>query len=211
MCMSLNKFQKEYLLSGSADKTVRIWDLEELSCKATYADLHTDKVQAVKWNEINESIFLSGSYDSKINIVDVRSQKGSQVYKLDKGAKDIESAIWHPKMEQNFVVSTESGQVFGYDTRMPKDPIFRLDAHKKACSSVSFSPHINNMMATVSVDQVVKVWDINVAAGEQPKLISKKKPDQGELFSVRFYEDIPWVLAAGGSKGQLCIWDTEED
>lgn len=73
MCMSLNKFQKEYLLSGSADKTVRIWDLEELSCKATYADLHTDKVQAVKWNELNESIFLSGSYDSKINIVDVRS------------------------------------------------------------------------------------------------------------------------------------------
>jgi len=75
MCLSLNKFQNEYLLSGSADKTVRIWDLEELSSKATYASLHTDKVQAVKWNEINEAIFLSGAYDGKINIVDVRSDK----------------------------------------------------------------------------------------------------------------------------------------
>lgn len=32
----------------------------------------------------------------------------------------------------------------------------------------------------------------------------------GELFSLSFYKDIPWVLAAGGSKGELAIWDTEE-
>ena len=25
------------------------------------------------------------------------------------------------------------------------------------------------------------------------------------------YKDIPWVLAAGGSNGELAIWDTEED
>ena len=25
------------------------------------------------------------------------------------------------------------------------------------------------------------------------------------------YKDIPWVLATGGSKGELAIWDTEED
>lgn len=33
----------------------------------------------------------------------------------------------------------------------------------------------------------------------------------GELFNVSFYKDIPWVLAAGGSKGELAIWDTEEN
>ena len=25
------------------------------------------------------------------------------------------------------------------------------------------------------------------------------------------YADIPWVLATGGQKGELAIWDTEED
>ena len=44
MSLSLNQFEREYLLSGSADKTVRVWDLEEAQCKATYSDLHTDKV-----------------------------------------------------------------------------------------------------------------------------------------------------------------------
>jgi periodic tryptophan protein 1 len=54
MCMSLNPFQKEYLLSGSADMTVRVWDLDDIQCKATYTTLHTDKVQAVRWNRHNE-------------------------------------------------------------------------------------------------------------------------------------------------------------
>ena len=34
--------------------------------------------------------------------------------------------------------------------------------------------------------------------------------DQGELFSMRFCDDIPWVLACGGSKGEIAIWDTSE-
>ena len=38
----------------------------------------------------------------------------------------------------------------------------------------------------------------------------KKELKQGELFSVQFYDDIPWVLAAGGSKGEVAVWDTEE-
>lgn len=34
---------------------------------------------------------------------------------------------------------------------------------------------------------------------------------QGDLFSVQMYADIPWVLATGGQKGEVAIWDTEED
>lgn len=44
MCLSLNPHQNEYLASGSADKTVRVWDIDELACKIAYQDLHTDKV-----------------------------------------------------------------------------------------------------------------------------------------------------------------------
>ena len=50
MSLSLNPFQLEYLASGSADCTVRIWDLEELTCKATFTNLHKNKVQLVRWN-----------------------------------------------------------------------------------------------------------------------------------------------------------------
>ena len=38
-----------------------------------------------------------------------------------------------------------------------------------------------------------------------------KDMKQGDLFSVQMYADIPWVMATGGQKGELAIWDTEED
>lgn len=65
------------------------------------------------------------------------------------------------------------------------------------------------MLATVGADQICKVWDVNHAP--EPKLVSSRDLKQGELFSVQFYSDIAWVLAAGGSKGEVAIWDTEED
>jgi len=54
MSLSLNPFQSEYLASGSADSTVKIWDLEELQCKANLPNLHKNKVQLVRWNSKNE-------------------------------------------------------------------------------------------------------------------------------------------------------------
>jgi WD40 repeat protein len=67
------------------------------------------------------------------------------------------------------------------------------------------------MMATCSVDEYVKIWDISNNGGTEPKLAGyKKMSTMGELFTVSFYKDIPWVLAAGGSKGEVAVWDTEE-
>ena len=69
------------------------------------------------------------------------------------------------------------------------------------------------MMVTVGTDKKCKVWDIANQNGSkfEPVLIGKRDMNQGMLFSVQTYADIPWVLAAGGSSGQLAIWDLEED
>jgi periodic tryptophan protein 1 len=67
------------------------------------------------------------------------------------------------------------------------------------------------MMATCSTDEYIKIWDIAHNNGTEPKLIGHKKTTMGELFSLSFYKDIPWVLAAGGSKGEVAVWDTEEN
>jgi hypothetical protein len=33
----------------------------------------------------------------------------------------------------------------------------------------------------------------------------------GQLFTCSFYPNAPYLLAAGGSKGMLAIWDISED
>jgi len=42
-------------------------------------------------------------------------------------------------------------------------------------------------------------------------MIFEKQMRAGELFTVEFYEDDPFVLACGGTKGQLAVWDLEEN
>ena len=174
MCLSLNKIQKEYLASGSEDSTVRIWDLDDLKCKATFDKLHKDKVQAVRWNPLNDKILLTAGFDSRINVLDVRDQASLVKTKIPKSAMDVEQANWHPTMEHNFAVSTESGLVLGYDSRNMSDPVFSLQAHQKACSNVAFSPHIANMMATCSTDGTVKIWDAAANGGAQPSEMGKR-------------------------------------
>ena len=157
---------------------------------------------------------MTGGYDRVVNVADVRERPvgaNALKFRLKKEVKDLESGAWHPFSETNFAITTESGIVLGYDTRKPDAPVFEIKAHEKACSNLSFSPHFPNMMATCSVDEYVKVWDIANAGGADPKLVGYKKMNtMGELFTVSFYKDIPWVLAAGGSKGEVAVWDTEE-
>lgn len=182
MSISLNPHQQEYLASGSADKTVRIWDLDELECKAVYSSIHSDKVQVVRWNRINEQVLLTGAYDHKLNILDVRDQSSALSFKLPSAAKDIESAQWHYTMEHNFVVSTESGMVFGFDTRKFKEPVFSFQAHSKACSNAAFSPHVPTMLATVGTDKLCKIWDISHTSDDgklAPKCVAKRDMEQG--------------------------------
>ncbi|NES08242.1 MAG: hypothetical protein F6K22_39030 [Okeania sp. SIO2F4] len=52
------------LVSGSADKTIRLWELETGKLKRTF-DGHTDKVWAVAWSQDGKT-FASGSADKTI-------------------------------------------------------------------------------------------------------------------------------------------------
>ena len=67
------------------------------------------------------------------------------------------------------------------------------------------------MMATSSIDGSVKVWDISANGGLKPQEIGSRHMKQGELFSMNFCNDIPWVLASGGNNGELAVWDVSEN
>lgn len=211
MCLSLNPLQQEYLASGSEDQTVRIWDLDDLQCKAWYPNLHTDKVQAVRWNPVNDQILLTAGYDRKINIVDVKAAGAALSTIIPKSVEDIEQAVWHPRVEHSFALCTEGGFVLGYDTRRLEAPVFKLQAHTRPVSGLSFSPHFPNMMATSSLDGTVKVWDIQANEGAKPEVVGSRHMKQGDLYSMSFSNDIPWVMASGGNKGEVAVWDCSEN
>lgn len=160
----------------------------------------------VRWNRKNEQTLLTAGYDGVVNVIDVRGNTTWNRTTLAKNIyKDIESAQWHPSSEHNFIVTTESGHIIGFDDRRLAEPVFNIHGHRKACSSASFSPHIPSMLVSVGTDKVCKVWDISAnptsSGSFEPVCVSEKNMKQGDLFTVQMYADIPWVLATGGQNG----------
>nr|AIZ68146.1 WD40 repeat-like superfamily protein [Ornithogalum saundersiae] len=206
--LSWNKEFRNVLASASADKSVKVWDLEKKKCVAT-AKHHTDKVQAVAWNRHSPSLLLSGSFDRSVVTMDCRNiENPSNRWSIE---ADVESLAWDPHNEHCFVVSLDNGTVQGFDVRTASSdstsgskPTFTLHAHDSAVTSVSYNLAAPNLLATGSLDKMVKLWDLS---NNQPSCVASSNIKSGRVFSISFSEDSPFLLAVGGKKGGLRVWD----
>ncbi|CAD5330019.1 unnamed protein product [Arabidopsis thaliana] len=199
--LAWNKEFRNIVASGSEDKKVKVWDVATGKCKVTM-EHHEKKVHAVAWNNYTPEVLLSGSRDRTVVLKDGRDPSNSGL-KWSTEAK-VEKLAWDPHSEHSFVVSLKDGTVKGFDTRASDlSPSFIIHAH----DSESFNIRAVQLLATGSADESVKLWDLS---NNQPSWIATNKPNAGEVFSVSFSADCPFLLAVGGSEG-LNVWDTLSD
>ncbi|KAM0712355.1 hypothetical protein Q7P37_011450 [Cladosporium fusiforme] len=211
LSLAANRQHSNLLASASADKTVKLWDLNTCTAAQSYSH-HTDKVCALSWHPTQASILLSGSYDRTIVAADMRAPDA----KVPRWGveSDVEQVKWDPLNEHIFYVSTENGILHCYDTRQlpatPEEskPTWRLQAHEKSLSSFSVNPVVPGMIATGSTDRTVKLWSVTDGAG--PSLVASRDLGVGKVFSANFGPDaeVAFRLAVAGSKGSVQVWDT---
>lgn len=84
--------------SGSADKTIRIWDIRtKEKCQAWIA-AHKEDVNVIDWNAKVQHLLVSGSDDGAIKIWDLRNFKRSEHTHehthLNKGAIGPSGVVW---------------------------------------------------------------------------------------------------------------------
>ncbi|CAN6825652.1 unnamed protein product [Brassica oleracea var. botrytis] len=220
--LAWNKEFLNILASGSADNKVKVWDVATGTCKITM-EHHTKEVQAVAWNHCSPEVLLSGSFDQTVVLKDGR-QPSHSGFKWPV-MSDVESLAWDPHCEHSFVVSLEDGTVKGFDIRTAQagsdsnlKPSFTIQAHDqdKGVSSISYNISAPNLLATGSMDKTVKLWELS---NNEPSCIASHKPKApsgnclfntaASLFgTISFSVDNPFLLAIGGSKGELHVWDT---
>ena len=64
--LSFNEKSEYVLATGSADKTIGIWDLRNLKIKLHSLAGHQDSVTSLAWHPFEEAILGSSSYDRRI-------------------------------------------------------------------------------------------------------------------------------------------------
>ncbi|GIX65687.1 WD domain, G-beta repeat containing protein [Babesia caballi] len=205
-CLSNSAHVVQLMASGSADKTVKVWDLNEAevlhslnhhssNVRIGGACFKRVQVQVVQFSPFDASLLLTASFDQTAALCDIRVCKGKTSVTLD---SEVESAVW--KDVNNIVISMENGSVVQYDIRNEKK-LWQLQAHKKACSSVQL---VDDIMVTCGLDSKAKVYKIT---GGTPTKLASKDLNSGPLFNVTGSPDDKHLMGFGGE--QLVLWDLD--
>ncbi|KAH9879052.1 hypothetical protein J1614_002487 [Plenodomus biglobosus] len=210
LSLAANRHHRNLLASSSADKTIKLWDLNTTKCAKSYT-YHTDKVCSVAWHPVESTALLSGSYDRTVVAADMRAPDAKAPrWGVE---SDVETVRWNPHDPNYFYVSTENGMIHYHDTRnAPKDPsaskpVWVLQAHDESISSFDINPIIPGFLVTGSTDKQVKLWNIQENG---PSMVVSRDLGVGRVFSTSFAPDkeVGFRLAIAGSKGAVQIWDT---
>ncbi|KAI3438030.1 hypothetical protein D9Q98_000473 [Chlorella vulgaris] len=70
-CLAFNPFNEYVVATGSADKTVALWDMRNMTSKLHLFERHDEEVFQVGWSPHNETILASSGADRRLMVWDL--------------------------------------------------------------------------------------------------------------------------------------------
>lgn len=228
LSLDWNTNAQHILASGSADHTIKLWDLNKQDTIGTYKE--GCNIQALQFHHTEESLLLSGGFDGNVLIRDCRQPNATAIrWNVSEVVERVEWC-YHT---QSIVASTSSGLIGCFEARMnAPTPVWHLQAHD-AETTFSLSRHLPGLMATGGKDGFVTLWDIrdqalqqltpemgqqlrvpqtNASEGQRvPTQIVSKNHKTGSVLGLRFHPNSPAVVGACGAKGEPLVYTITED
>lgn len=147
------------LLSGSADSTIKIWDVyHQRDLLRTFSG-HTKAVSDLSFNN-DSTRFLSGSFDRMMKLWDV--EKGVCISRFTTG-KTPHVVRFNPSVEHahEFLAGMSDKKIVQFDTRAGNEVVQEYDHHLAAINTITFVDE-NRRFMTTSDDKSLRAWDYNI-------------------------------------------------
>ncbi|KAM9899678.1 hypothetical protein OXX79_005596 [Metschnikowia pulcherrima] len=143
------QFNNKFLISGSYDSTVRIWNIDTGECVRTLSG-HSKGVRSLSFDSHK---LITGGYDSTIKVWNYRTGECISTY------RGHESTVCSVDASNRTIVSGSADstvKVWHVDTRT----CYTLRGHTECVNSVKFHEQSNTLFSA-SDDTTVRMWDLS--------------------------------------------------
>ncbi|KAG8533121.1 uncharacterized protein KY384_001904 [Bacidia gigantensis] len=172
-CLTIDRFEGRYMLSGGSDSSILLWDLESVSGTtraSTYSPVgkadktsssHKFGITQLSFYPFDSQAFLSSSYDHTLKLYATETLAVSASFNLD---SILYSHASSPIADHLLVAcASQHPAVRLVDLRSGANA-HSLAGHQGAVLSVAWSPKDEFVLASGGLDDTVRLWDIRSSA-----------------------------------------------
>ncbi|KAG8846669.1 hypothetical protein FRB91_000553 [Serendipita sp. 411] len=189
-----------HIVSGSSDRTIRLWDAETGQPLGEPLRGHSRNVSSVSFSADGRRI-VSGSVDKLIRLWDTETAQ-TLGEPLKGHSKTVGSVAFSP--DGRYIVSgSEDATIRLWDAETGQTLGPPLEGHQDTIFSVSFSPDGHRIVSS-SKDKTIRLWSTETghALGES------LRGHNGSIQSVVFSTDGRYIVSGSEDK-TIRLWDTK--
>ncbi|KAI9756602.1 MAG: hypothetical protein M4579_003780 [Chaenotheca gracillima] len=171
--LAVDRFEGRYMLSGGADSSILLWDLEQeentsksyahrpIAATARGVSSHKFGITHLSFYAFDSLAYLSSSYDHTLKISSTETLRPTASFDLD---SVIYSHALSPIADHLLVATaTQHPAIRLVDLRSGAST-HSLVGHAGAVLTVAWSPQTEYVLASGGVDGTVRLWDIRRSA-----------------------------------------------
>ncbi|MGZ6330269.1 MAG: hypothetical protein ACXWM7_04595, partial [Parachlamydiaceae bacterium] len=189
---ALTRLSDGTLASGSADNTIKVWDLQSGSCLKTLQG-HTKPVNTLAL--LDNSTLASGSWDKTIKVWDLRS---SSCLKTLEGHTDTVFAL--ASLEDGSLASGSSDNTIKVWDPQNGSCLKILEGHTDTVFALALLG--DGSLASGSWDNTIKVWDL-----QRGSCLKTLEGHMNGVYALALLGD--GTLASGSDDKTIKVWDLQ--
>lgn len=199
--LSWNHNFNHIIASGSADKSVILWDLDE-GVPHTTIKSFSDIVQSIQFHPVDSQSLLTGSADGFVKLFDCRATDSIDTAFVQwKLTGQVEKVLFNPISSNYFVAGGSDGKLYYSDVRKPGEFLWTTEGHEDEISGVCFNSKAPNMLNTTGADGILKIWKFT---DNEVRPVYSHDMELGRIQCMQQSPDDPFTLAFGGEKNPKC-------